>query len=236
MSWQQLVQPNPAIEDYAGMCLRFAQSVFDAPARYESAWQAWQATTDKHTDRNIPNGVGVLVWFEHWGSYGNSGEYKNWGHVVVHMPDNRYLSSPVGKLGTYGQSWFDTIEQVERTFNAKYVGWTDNINGLKVAEYSGQPPTPPVIIGEDEDMKIYSVEGRSWLVGKGYCAKIHDHYVYTRLIQAFGQAIQLIDTDDWNRMTWPLGIPADVRGTLLADASLWACWDAERGYFNGSGA
>jgi hypothetical protein len=224
--WQQLVQPNPNTKDYAGFCLRFAQSVFNAPVRYRSAWDAWVATTNKNFNRDIPDGVGVLLWFEHWGSYG--GEYANWGHVVIHMTNNRYLSSPASG---YGQNWFDTIEQVERTFNAKYVGWTDNINGLKVAQQIA-PPQPPVL--DDNKMYILSVEGRAWLVGKGYCAKIHDHYVYTRMIPLYGQAYQLIDSDDWNRLTWTLGIPAEVRGNLIANPSLWACWDAERGYFIGS--
>jgi hypothetical protein len=229
MSWQQLVQPR-VVDDGAGWCLRFTQSVWGAPVKYASAWDSWLATPNKQLNRDIPDGVGVLVWFEHWGRYGQNNEYKNWGHVVTHMPNNRYLSSPASG---YGHQWFDTIEQVERTFNAKYVGWSTSINGLTVAQQSAPPPPPPPVL-DNNKMYILSVEGRAWLVGKGYCAKIHDHYVYTRMIPLYGQAYQLIDSDDWNRLTWTLGIPAEVRGKLIANPSLWACWDAERGYFIGS--
>lgn len=112
--------------------------------------------------------------------------------------------------------------------------WVDPA-GLNPQIFNPNPPPPPPV-WDNEDMYILSVEGRSWLVGKGYCAKIHDHYVYTRMIPLYGQAYQLIDTDDWNRLTWTLGIPADVRQNLINNPSLWACWDAQRGYFIGSGA
>jgi hypothetical protein len=138
----QLVTPNPNTQDYAGYCLRFAQSVWGAPVRYKSAWDAWNATQLKHSVSDpVPNDVGTLQWFSHWGTYGY---YDNWGHVVSFIPSRGYLSSP---LSGYGQSWFDTIEEVERAFNAKYVGWSEDINGLRVVEISKQPvpPQPPVI-------------------------------------------------------------------------------------------
>lgn len=134
----QLVEPNTGVEDYAGFCLRFTQSVFGAPARYRSAWDAWKAATGKHENRLLPDAA-VPVWFSHFGSYGEPPTYNNWGHVVAWIPGRGFLSSPLGKLGTYGQSWFDTIEEVERTFNAKFVGWSENINGLQVVEFKDDP-------------------------------------------------------------------------------------------------
>ena len=132
--WSQLVSPNTSVTDSAGMCLRFTQSVWGAPVRYKSAWDAWNATTLKHgTGENIPDDVGVLVWFEHWGNYGY---YANWGHVVSWIPDKGYLSSPANGVG---QKWLATIEEVERTFNSKYVGWSEDINGLQVASFSDVP-------------------------------------------------------------------------------------------------
>jgi hypothetical protein len=151
----------------------------------------------------------------------------------VHFPDGRYLSSP-GQ--GYGQEWFNSIEEVERRFNSSYVGWTEDINGLRVAIADAPtPPAPPLPSKDEQEMYILSVEGRSWLVGKGYCAKIHDHFTYTQMIPLYGQAYQLDGSDMWNRLTWTLGIPANVRGTLLADDNLWSCWDAERGFFDGRG-
>lgn len=136
---KQLVNPDTSVENYAGMCLAFAQSVYGAPIRYRSAWEAWEATQYKHED-DLPD-VSVPVWFSHYGTYGKPPTYDNWGHVVAYVPGSGFLSSPVGKLGTYGQSWLGSISEVERTFNAKYVGWTEDINGLRVAE-PGNTPTP----------------------------------------------------------------------------------------------
>lgn len=155
---KQLVTPNPSVEDYAGNCLRFAQSVWNAPVRYRSAWDAWQATQLKHSvSEPVPNDVGTLQWFEHFGTYGNPPSYENWGHVVSFIPGRGYLSSPAGKLGTYGQSWFATIGEVERAFNAKYVGWSEDINGLRVAEISGSPIPTPTNTRDEKKMMLCHV-------------------------------------------------------------------------------
>lgn len=222
--WVQTVAPNAEVKDYAGMCLRFAQSVFNAPVRYASAWDAWVAIPDKQLDRNIPDAVGVLVWFSHYGTY--SGKYANWGHVVAHMPDNRYLSSPANG---YGQDWLNSIEEVEKRFNATYVGWSPSINGLTVATQS-TPPPPPM---EEEEMKILSVAGAAYLVGKGYCARFIDHTAYAINSELYGKALQLANLDDWNRCTWVLGIPVGVREELDKRGG-WAIWEEGIGYYDGS--
>jgi hypothetical protein len=46
------------------------------------------------------------------------------------------LSSPGSG---YGHQWVDTINAVELYFNAKYVGWSEDINGLRVASFDGTP-------------------------------------------------------------------------------------------------
>lgn len=128
---RQLVNPNPDTVDGAGFCLRFTQTVWGAPARYESAWQAWNATTYKHgTGEPLPD-VSVILWFSHFGTYGNPPRYDNWGHVVTYFPGRGFLSSPGSGVG---QLWLDSIRAVESTFASKYVGWSEDINGLRVAE------------------------------------------------------------------------------------------------------
>lgn len=154
----QLVAPNENVQANAGMCLAFAQSVYNAPVRYRSAWDAWEAVPDKHTDA-FPKGVSVPVWFSHYGTYGNPPTYENWGHVVARIGD-RYLSSP-GQ--GFGQQWFDSIEAIEQYFNAKLVGWSESLNGLKIVEYSGEP-SPQT--GEDEMKIIRSQSGRVALIGE----------------------------------------------------------------------
>lgn len=130
MSWRQAVQPRLGTTDFAGWCLRFAQSVFNAPVAHRSAWIAWQNAPGRHNDRNFPTDVSVIVWFEHWGNYGF---WDNWGHVAVWVPGRGYLSSPVTWNGK-GSQWFQNIEQLERALPGKYVGWSEGINGLRVIE------------------------------------------------------------------------------------------------------
>lgn len=131
----QLVQPNLNSKDNAGFCLRFTQTVWAAPVRYATAWEAWEATQLKHsTAENLPLDVGVVVWLDHYGTYG--GKYGRYGHVVSWIPGRGYLSSPTSG---YGQKWLSSIEEVERAYNATYVGWSEDINGLRVAKINENP-------------------------------------------------------------------------------------------------
>ena len=151
MAWAQLVAPT-VVNDNAGMCLRFAQSVYGAPVKYASAWDAWNATILKHLDRNLPS-VSVPLWFEHWGNYGY---YANWGHVVAYFADRgQFLSSPPNG---YGHTWLNSIEEVERMFNSKYVGWSEDLNGLQVAQYN-QDPKPSRNGNKDMIVKLQFADG-----------------------------------------------------------------------------
>lgn len=128
--------PNPRTVDGPGWCLRFTQSVYGltgAPFWHPSAWAAWLATEYKHTTRTMPN-ASVPVWFSHFGTYGDPPTYGNWGHVVAYIPGRGFLSSPawVRPGQTVGQLWLDSIEAVERTFNAKFVGWSEDLNGTRI--------------------------------------------------------------------------------------------------------
>lgn len=140
----QLIHPRLGTRDGVGWCLRFAQSVYGltgAPYWHESAWKAWLATEYKHTgplpDRSVP------VWFSHWGTYGSPARYDNWGHVVAYVPGRGFLSSPAWlKPGTTaGQGWYSSTAEVEAAFGAKYVGWSEDLNGHRIINYAGIPGT-----------------------------------------------------------------------------------------------
>lgn len=144
----QLVTPNVGTQDSAGFCLRFTQTVWGAPVRHATAWDAWEATEVKHSPaENIPGEVGVLAWFDHWGTYG--GQYGQYGHVVSWIPGKGYLSSPTNG---YGQKWLGSIEEVERAYNCTYVGWSEDINGLRVAVVNTPQPKP--VNNKKEDTKM----------------------------------------------------------------------------------
>lgn len=150
---RQLVNPNPGVKDYAGFCLRFTQAVYGAPAQHSSAWEAWEATSYKHgTAESIP-AVSVPVWFSHYGTYGKPPTYANWGHVVAYIPGTGYLSSP-GE--GYGSQIFDSIQAVEAYFNAHYVGWSEDLNGLRIAEITNTPTSSK---GDTEMLMIHKPSG-----------------------------------------------------------------------------
>lgn len=138
MAWTQLVNPNYNTQDYAGYCLRFTQSVYGAPVRYATAWDAWLAVAGKHQDRNMPN-TDVPIWFESWGTYG--GVFKNWGHAAVYQASTgRVFSSPGSG---YGNTWFSSITDAEQRWGMRFVGWSEYLNGMQITSYTADPtPTP----------------------------------------------------------------------------------------------
>lgn len=133
-AYAALVSPRLGTTDGPGWCLRFAQSFFGAPARHDSAWEAWEAQEIRHgAEVPLPD-VPVLLWFEHWGTYGPKGQerYGNWGDVRIHVPGDAIYGSPI--TGTErGQSRVAHISDIERGIGATYVGWSEDINGLQVA-------------------------------------------------------------------------------------------------------
>lgn len=138
MAWQALVAPRKTVKDGAGRCLPYAQSFFGAPVRYDSAWDAWNATQYKHGAGEALPGVPVLLWFSHYGTYYSYSQgrsfYGNWGHVAIHVPGDAIYTSPGAG---YGFERWANIAQIEARFNSKFVGWSEDINGLRVAQNVG---------------------------------------------------------------------------------------------------
>lgn len=137
MTYQQLVKPRTWIIERAGLCHKLARRVFKVKsvAGLDSAWKAWQAAPGRHTSSH-PRNVAVPIWFSHWGTYGRPARYDNWGHVVVYIPGRGYLSSPGRGIG---RKWFKTIAAVEAYFTAKYVGWSEGINGVRLVKSKPKP-------------------------------------------------------------------------------------------------
>lgn len=135
--WKQTRPFNRAIVDNAGMCHRLVRRGYDIGAGgpkgepIGSAWAAWEFSKTKHTDRSFPQNVAVPIWFSHYGTYGSPAKYANWGHVVVWYPGVGYISSPGSGRG---QKIFSTIGAVESYFKAKFAGWSEDVNGVRVIE------------------------------------------------------------------------------------------------------
>ena len=162
-AWNALVAPRLGTTDDPGMCLRFAQSFFGAPARHRSAWHAWLAQEHRYGPEVPRPDVPVLLWFEHWGAYNDgNGPYDgrpvgargNWGHVAVHVPGDAIYTSPL--TGTArGSQRYANIDQMAAQMNLVYVGWSADINKLLVAEPGTAPLPEPEPEPEKEEDDMY---------------------------------------------------------------------------------
>lgn len=153
MLFRSLVTPNLNIQENAGWCLSMARQVLGAPAGFATAFISWQAAKYKHETRELPN-VPVPLYF----SWTNKNDGINYGHVVVWVPGKGFLSSPgVG----FGQKWLSSIAEVERYFSCKFLGWTEDINGKRIAEalpdQAPAPVAPVVNTGQGGDYHLVVV-------------------------------------------------------------------------------
>lgn len=120
---QQLVQPNLSVVGKSGWCLDYARRVFGAGVVEATAWQGWENAKYKHTD-GLPN-VSVPVWFDYWQ------DGIRYGHVAVYVPGQGVYSSPWQT--TYGHAVLNSVQEVERIYGVKYVGWSEDISNVRVA-------------------------------------------------------------------------------------------------------
>lgn len=121
MAWKQLKQPNLSTKGTIGFCLKYARNVFNIPAKYPTAWKAWQ-NGKQHKTKDYPKNVSIPLWFD----------WKTDGHVVIAVPNKGLYSSPMNS--SESKHIFKSISEVESFLGAKYVGWTEDINDVKVVE------------------------------------------------------------------------------------------------------
>ena len=149
MSFKQTIYPNlddkklvvyykgKPLTDWFLWCLAVTQRTFNVAPFAESAQIAWNWNNTKHTDRNLPDGCFVPIWW--------TGGYKNYGHIAVakrtgnriqiwtspytHKPYFDYFE---GELNT-------TIDTVSRIYGVAYAGWTETMNTTRVVEWVNPP-------------------------------------------------------------------------------------------------
>lgn len=153
--YKSLVTPNTAVQGQAGWCLLMSRLVLGAPAGYADATASWNAAKYKHETRELPN-VAVPLYFS-WVNKikGDSAYGTNQGHVVVWIPGKGFLSSPGSG---FGQKWLASIAEVERYFGCTFRGWTEDINGKRVAQalpnQAPAPTAPQVNTGQGGDFHL----------------------------------------------------------------------------------
>lgn len=142
MGYQQIREPDTTACENPGWCLGMITKVYFGPVGgYGCATDAWNASGTKNGSRDMPP-VSVPVWFSWWGTI--DGIHKDWGHVVAWVPGRGFLSSPGRWSDGYGQQWFGSIEEIERWFGCRYVGFTLDIepNGQVAAITNDPAPAP----------------------------------------------------------------------------------------------
>jgi hypothetical protein len=123
--------PPPHGMEASGYCLAFTRECFDVGSYYASAIDAWNGAPDKHPgDRNPPPAVPLFFLspspYDHVVFGGSTGEI-----VTTFNDDVRRYTAGSGP---------EVIAQIERDFEASYLGWTESINGVRV--YAPAPPPP----------------------------------------------------------------------------------------------
>lgn len=161
---KQLIQPNLNVKGSIDYCLAYAQTIFGVKPFYPNAWTAWMNTKYKHLDQNFPKDAAILQWY----SYILNGE--NLGHVTVNIPGKGIYSSPWQIETSYAV--LPLVSEVERIYGVKYVGWSEDIEGVRVAQPAiiNDMPTPAEVNlafaavlnrqATDAEKKLYST--RSW--------------------------------------------------------------------------
>ena len=103
-----------------GMCLKTCRLAYDIPAKYPSAIEAWKATKSKQTDPALAPIGAAHFW-----------EIGKFGHIAIQAGES-------GKVWSTDSPKTDLIGKVElgwfaQKWGAKYLGWTDSVNGKKIA-------------------------------------------------------------------------------------------------------
>lgn len=120
-----------------GYCLQWVRICWEVGSLYGSAIDAWNGARYKHPgDRNPPKGAPLFY---------RGGQY---GHIVIAKDDGmRSTDCPsAGRVGNAALSWPETH------WGQQYLGWTEDLNGVKLPGLSKDPTPDP----EDKDMPDYN--------------------------------------------------------------------------------
>lgn len=119
----------------SGYCLQFVRQCFDIPSYYASAIDAWNGSTTQHPgDRNPPPAVPLF--------FASPSVYD---HVVFGVSASECISTFNADIRS-----FAGIADIERQFSASYLGWTEDLNTVRVYSQGDD--------GEDDFMSYLSYE------------------------------------------------------------------------------
>lgn len=117
--------------EWGAMCLSFVRQAFECPAGTPTASDAWNNAHFKHltSDGNRAPRAAAFFW---------RGGSKGFGHVVITCGGGMCWSNDIN---VYGGISFVRINDITRKWGQQPMGWTQDLNGLKIWT---PPPMPEV--------------------------------------------------------------------------------------------
>lgn len=136
-----------------GLCLQRCRMCYDVDALEPDAASAWAHAKFRHTQTNpvkIPRGVPVF-----W-TGGSSGH----GHIAISTGDGWCWSTDIKRTG-----YFDKvpIADIHSQWGLTLVGWTEDINGVRVWDAPQPDPTRgPHVDAAIDELKKSKGRGKRW--------------------------------------------------------------------------
>lgn len=120
----------------AGYCLNYVANVLTNGlmlgafgVKYAPyALHAWTNARWKHTDRRPP--AGVPVYFDH-------GRTNTYGHICISLGNGRIRTTGWGRATDIGET---TITELEARWGQKYLGWSEDLYGVRIPGFPLPPP------------------------------------------------------------------------------------------------
>jgi hypothetical protein len=102
-----------------GMCLKYCRMAYGIPPKYPSAIKAWKGAKRKFTNPNLAPTGAAHFW-----------EIGQFGHIAIQSRNHGKVWSTdaphTDRIGEVNIAWF------EKRWGAKYLGWTNEVNGKRI--------------------------------------------------------------------------------------------------------
>lgn len=215
---KQLISPNLNTTDLSGWCLRFVGNSYNTkPRPFEHATAAWNGAKFKHTDA-LPN-VAVPIYY-YW--YGTIDKVtKNWGDVAIWVPGRGVFGTPPAGSGKSNR-WDATPEARAKWLggSARYLGWSEDINGIRVVEPLPQGGSNVILTEEAVKTlyrRLFSREGDAGGV-RNYTGKTLDFALNDMLGSQEFKRIHTVETVKEVIKEVQVGTPANPKAEALLKA------------------
>lgn len=152
MAYRQLRAPNLATTDLPGWCLRLVLHAYGFNYGADFARQEWDRNATKRTD-SLPTDVAVPVFYSWTGTI--DGIPRDWGDVAIYVPGKGVFGTPM--RGSGNSNRWDTSVEARRAWlggGAKYLGWTEQLNGVKLIEQINTP-AQGVVMNNEAGVEMY---------------------------------------------------------------------------------